>query len=95
MRGKSHIRIAEESIKKFKKKIREITSRRNPLSTEERINKLNPIITGWVNYFSLAKGKKHMEELDQWIRRRLRMCKWKLTNRRIPETGTCGGVRGR
>lgn len=78
MRGKSYIRIAEESIKKFKNKIREITSRRNPLSTEERINKLNPIIIGWVNYFSLAKGKKHMEELDQWIRRRLRMCEWKL-----------------
>lgn len=77
-RGKSHIRIAEESIKKFKNKIREITSRRNPLSTEERINKLNPIIIGWVNYFSLAKAKKHMEELDQWIRRRLRMCEWKL-----------------
>nr|WP_278287118.1 group II intron maturase-specific domain-containing protein [Caloramator mitchellensis] len=38
----------------------------------------NPIIIGWANYFSLAKGKKHMEELDRWIRRRLRMCEWKL-----------------
>lgn len=33
---------------------------------------LKPVLLGWVNYFSLAEVKIHFEELDGWIRRRLR-----------------------
>ena len=55
IKGESNIRIAEESIRRFKKKIKDITSRRKPISTEERIKRLNQITIGWVNYFSLTK----------------------------------------
>ena len=44
---------------------------------EYRINKLNQLIVGWVGYFKLADIKKHCRELDEWMRRRLRMCHWK------------------
>jgi RNA-directed DNA polymerase len=80
-KGKSNIRIAKSSIDKFKKKVKEITSRSNPIGIEERIILLNQTTVGWVNYFSLAKAKSHMEDLDKWIRRRLRMCIWKQWKR--------------
>ena len=44
---------------------------------EERTDKLRQLIIGWVNYFHIADMKSVAEELDQWIRRRIRMCYWK------------------
>jgi len=44
---------------------------------EYRIKILNQITTGWVNYFSIAKAKSIMKSLDEWIRKRLKMCIWK------------------
>ncbi|WP_249168693.1 group II intron reverse transcriptase/maturase [Alkaliphilus sp. B6464] len=75
--GKYNIRIHDKSIKRFKDKVRKITSRSHSISIEDRIRRLNQITTGWVNYFSIAKAKGIMQELDEWIRRRLRMCIWK------------------
>lgn len=76
-RGKYEIRIHEKSMKRLKEKIKKITSRSYSISMEERIKRLNQITIGWVNYFSVAKAKSKMQSLDEWIRRRLRMCIWK------------------
>ncbi|HDR5039357.1 TPA: group II intron reverse transcriptase/maturase, partial [Bacillus anthracis] len=75
--GEYNIRIHDKSIKRFKDKVRNITSRSYSISIEDRIRRLNQITTGWVNYFSIAKAKSIMKSLDEWIRRRLRMCIWK------------------
>jgi RNA-directed DNA polymerase len=71
------VRIAKESIKRFKSKIREITSRSKPLPIEVRIEMLNRYLTGWCGYFALADTPSKFKEFDEWIRRRLRMCEWK------------------
>ncbi len=71
------MRIAKESIKRFKKKIREITSRSKPFPLEVRIEMLNRYLTGWCGYFALADTPSKFKEFDEWIRRRLRMCEWK------------------
>lgn len=42
---------------------------------------LNPYLRGWVNYYRIADAKTVMEELDQWIRRRLRLILWKQWKR--------------
>jgi len=34
-------------------------------------------ITGWVNYYSIADMQSHCKKVDEWLRRRLRMCIWK------------------
>ncbi len=49
------VRIAKESIKRFKMKIREITSRSKPFPIEVRIEMLNRYLTGWCGYFALAE----------------------------------------
>jgi RNA-directed DNA polymerase len=71
------VRIAKESIKRFKTKIREITSRSKPFPMQIRIEMLNRYLTGWCGYFALADTPSKFKEFDEWIRRRLRMCAWK------------------
>ena len=51
------VRIAKESIKRMKKKVREITSRKMPYPMEYRIQKLNQYLIGWCGYFALADTK--------------------------------------
>ena len=47
------------------------------MSMETRYKKLKQVIVGWVNYFKIANMKKIAQKLDEWIRRRIRMCYWK------------------
>jgi RNA-directed DNA polymerase len=75
------IRLAPRSVSRFKERIRELTKRSRSISVEERIGQLNRYLMGWIGYFRLASAKKHCEKLDQWIRRRLRMCQWKQWKR--------------
>jgi len=69
--------IHKKPVKRFKERVREITSRSNGKSMDWRKEVLNYLVTGWVNYFRIADMKTVAEELDQWIRRRIRMCYWK------------------
>lgn len=71
------VRIAKQSIKRFKAKIREYTCRSKPIPMEVRIELLNRYLAGWCGYFALADTPSKFKEFDEWIRRRLRMCKWK------------------
>jgi len=78
-RGKEGIRIRvhKKSIERVKEKIRQITSRSNGMSMDARLLKLKQLIKGWVNYFRIADMKSLARTLDEWTRRRLRMCIWK------------------
>lgn len=71
------IRIAKESTKRFKRRIRELTSRRKSMNMGDRIEKLNQYLVGWLGYYQLAETPTIFKELDGWIRRRLRMIRWK------------------
>lgn len=70
-------RIHKESIKRLKAKVRKLTSRKSPIPMELRIERLNKYLNGWLGYYALADTKSVFKDLDKWIRRRLRMCKWK------------------
>jgi RNA-directed DNA polymerase len=76
-KGEYRIRVDAKSIKRLKDKLRLLTSRRMGWSMNARIYRLNQVIRGWVNYFSLADMRRHCLSLDEWLRRRLRMCYWK------------------
>ena len=70
-------RVDAKSIKRLKDKLRLLTSRSKGWSMEARMYRLNQVIRGWVYYFSLADMRSHCLMLDEWLRRRLRMCYWK------------------
>ena len=38
---------------------------------------VTPLLRGWVAYFKLAEVKGVFEQLDQWLRRKLRRILWK------------------
>ena len=71
------IRLAPKTLERIKDKVREITSRTRSVAMEQRIAELNRYLQGWIGYFQLASAKNHCQRLDEWIRRRLRMCLWK------------------
>lgn len=71
------VAINPVKLKKFKDKIRKITKRNQGPNLEEVIEKLNPVLRGWINYFRIANCKEHVQALMEWIRRRLRMKKMK------------------
>jgi len=79
--GKVGIRVHEKSVKKFKAKIKAITARSNALNMKQRMIKLRQCIIGWLNYFGIANIANLTKELDEWTRRRLRMCFWKQWKR--------------
>jgi len=76
-KGKARNYVPRKPIQRFKTKVKEITSRSNGKSMEQRMEKLDQLMTGWVNYFHIADMEKVAKELDGWIRRRIRMCYWK------------------
>jgi len=76
-KGEPRIRIHERSYRRLKEKVRRVTNRNWGVSMEYRLKKLAEITNGWLNYFGIADGKSRLEDLDGWIRRRLRACIWK------------------
>jgi RNA-directed DNA polymerase len=61
----------EKSIKRFQEQIRQLTKRRIPLSTEQIIAEINPILQGWGQYSKRSHVRKLFTHLDAWIVRRL------------------------
>jgi len=76
------LRASVQSIKRLKDKLRIIFRRGRGRNIERLITEeLNPVIRGWGNYFSLSRVKKIPEELDFWIRRKLRCVIWRQMKR--------------
>jgi len=71
------IHVSEKNVQKCKRRIRELTGRSRGISMTQRLGELGRYVHGWAGYFALAKQMRLFENLDQWIRRRLRMCFWK------------------
>jgi len=80
-KGKVLIRVARESLKRFKGKIRWLTKRTRPGKLLEVIRQINVYTRGWVGYFQLADTPSVFVELDSWLRRRLRQLVWKRWKR--------------
>lgn len=70
------IRISGESIGRLKSRIREMMRRGRGRSLGHTIEELNPLLQGWMNYYGIADAKGITEELDSWIRRRMRQLLW-------------------
>jgi RNA-directed DNA polymerase len=80
-KGKYRLRVSPKRFKLMKRKVKEITRKTRPLSFSERIRELNSYMKGWIGYFRYAFMQVKLEELDIWIRKRLRYCIWKQWKR--------------
>ncbi len=80
-KGEGRLRIHPKSVDKMKAKIRQLTSRSNGWSNEQRKQALSRYIKGRVQYFKLADMRNLLTKTDAWYRRRLRMVIWKQWKR--------------
>jgi len=71
----------EKAQKRFKERVQEITSRSRGVSTFCMLRELRRYVVGWLNYFGLSQAYRVVPELDQWLRRRVRMYYWKQWKR--------------
>ncbi|MGY0693717.1 group II intron reverse transcriptase/maturase [Virgibacillus sp. FSP13] len=71
------IRLAKQSVERFKARIRKLTSRKQRIDMEQRIAKLNSYLNGWLGYYQLIDTPSKLKELESWLHRRLRMIRWK------------------
>ena len=61
----------EKSVQRFMDQVRQRTKRHVPLSTQELIQWINPVLRGWGRYFKRAHVRKLFNRLDRWIVRRI------------------------
>ena len=71
------IRISHTSVEKLKTKLRELTDRSWSINMEQRIISINQLLKGWINYFGIGKSKSAIEKIEELLRTRLRVIKWK------------------
>lgn len=72
---------SHQTLQDFKHRLRGLTSRSWGVSMDERFERLNRYLRGWMNYFGISQHYSPIEELDGWLRRRIRMCYWKQWRR--------------
>ena len=75
------LKVAPESIRRLKAKVRTIFREGRGRSLSQVIKDLNQLLRGWIQYFRLAEVKGVFEELDGWLRRKLRCLLWRHCKR--------------
>ena len=74
-------RIAPKSMVRFKERVRELTRRTRGVSLQGMVEDLNVYLRGWHGYFGFCQTPSVLEDLDGWIRRKLRCVAWKQWKR--------------
>jgi group II intron reverse transcriptase/maturase len=75
--GEVKVRVDLKARTRAKDRLRQLTSRRWGVSMERRIREINRFTVGWTAYFALADTPRPFQDLDEWLRRRLRQVRWK------------------
>ncbi|MCP4365142.1 MAG: group II intron reverse transcriptase/maturase, partial [Planctomycetes bacterium] len=76
------LKVASVSVARLKGKLKDAFRRGKGRNLKKFITELQPVLRGWINYFRLSEVKGIFEELDGWIRRRLRCVLWRQWKRR-------------
>lgn len=75
------LKVSRESEKRLKAKLRSAFRTGRGRNLKRFVEDLRPLLRGWVAYFRLAEVKRVFEELDAWIRRKLRCVLWRQWKR--------------
>lgn len=75
------LKVAEARVKRFKAGVRELCRRGRGRNIAKVIEEITPKLRGWASYFRLAEVKGIFENLDGWLRRKLRGLLWRQWKR--------------
>jgi len=83
MHKATKLRVPQKSVKRFRAHVKTLCRQGRGRNLWRFINEdLNPVLHGWIQYFRLAEVKGFAQDLDSWIRRRLRCIRWRQWKRR-------------
>jgi RNA-directed DNA polymerase len=82
----ARLRIAPESPQRLMGGVRELMRLGRGKGLSQTIEALNPVLRGWIGYFQLTQSQRSLEELDGWLRRRLRCLPWRQAKHRQGRT---------
>jgi len=77
----SRLRIAKPSVRRLMQRVRDLLRAGRGRSLWHTIETINPLLRGWINYFQLTESKTVLDDLDGWLRRRLRCLLWRQWKR--------------
>ena len=72
-----YVRVHPKSWKKFKSKLKDLSSRKSVQSIKPSLVSIKVYVRGWLNYYGVASMKNNIEEMNGWLYHRIRMCIWK------------------
>jgi len=75
------LRVAAKSVGRLRDKLRDQFRQGRGRSIGRTVEALRPLLRGWMQYFRLAQAKGVFEELDGWLRRKLRCILWRQWKR--------------
>lgn len=75
------LRVAATSVGRLRDKLRDLFRQGRGRSVGRTVESLVPLLRGWIQYFRLAQAKGVFEELDGWLRRKLRCILWRQWKR--------------
>jgi RNA-directed DNA polymerase len=84
----TRLRPSPQNVQRLKDSVRELMRRGKGWRLERLVAELTLKLRGWGKYFKLSEVKVVFEELDSWIRRKLRnviWCQWKKPKTRLKE----------
>ncbi len=79
-----YVRVHPKSWRKFKSRLKELSSRKRCQSIKPSLEKIKIYARGWLNYYGIASMKNNIEEINGWLYHRIRMCIWKQW--KLPKT---------
>lgn len=75
-KGKYQLVVGKKAWTQLKERLKSLTRKTAPISFDERIQKINEVQRGWLNYFRGTSIKGKLLNFDGWLRNRLRYCIW-------------------
>ena len=72
-----YVRVHPKSWKKFKTKLKTLSSRKKCQSIKPSLEEIKVYARGWLNYYGIASMKNNIEDINGWLYHRIRMCIWK------------------
>lgn len=72
-----YVRVHPKPWKKFKSRLKELSSRKRCQSIKPSLEKIKVYARGWLNYYGIASMKNKIDDINGWLYHRIRMCIWK------------------
>tara|TARA_R110000850_G_scaffold82288_1_gene176622 strand:+ start:243 stop:1532 length:1290 start_codon:yes stop_codon:yes gene_type:complete len=71
------LRVATMSLSRLRARLKGLLSGARGRKMSDVIERINPALRGWAGYFKLSQSKRPLEELDGWVRHKLRCAVWR------------------